>query len=69
MQNQVDRLGLNSKIGFVVGLAIILILSLTTLGFTQEKISSDRPDWTHTTVFEKDGYIYFTGGFLGGVLI
>jgi hypothetical protein len=47
-------------------LAIILILSFPALGFAQEKVSSDRPHWTHKTTFEKDGHIYFTGGFLNG---
>ena len=67
MRNQVDRLGLNSKIGFfVTGLVVILILIGTTLGFTQEKALTGRPDWTRLTAFQKNGYVYFTGGFLNG---
>jgi hypothetical protein len=66
MRNQVDRFSLNLKIGFVVGLTITQILFFTTMGFAQEKAPSDRPDWTHRTTFEKDSYIYFTGGFLNG---
>ena len=67
MRNQVDRLGLNSKIGFfVTGLVVILILIGTTLGFTQEKALTGRPDWTRLTAFQKDVHVYFTGGFLNG---
>ena len=67
MRNQVDRLGLNLKTGFfVTRLAVILILTCVTLGFAQEKVSSGRPDWTRLTAFQKDGYVYFTGGVLNG---
>jgi len=28
--------------------------------------NDNRPDWTKMTVFENDGHVYFTGGFMNG---
>ena len=67
MRNRVDKLRLDLKIGFfVTGLAVILILIGTTLGFAQDKALTGRPDWTRLTAFQKDGHVYFAGGFLNG---
>ena len=62
MINQRDRLSLNSIVRIVVLRAVFSgVFSLTSIS-----LAADRPDWTTKTVFQKDGSIYFTGGFLNG---
>jgi hypothetical protein len=47
---------------------MVIFLAVFMSLFQTEAVShaTDRPDWTKRTVFQEEGNIYFTGGFLNG---
>jgi hypothetical protein len=60
--NCFDELNLNNTIVFLT-----IFFAFTSQSLAESTLSlSLRTDWTTKTVFQKDGNIYFTGGFLNG---
>ena len=56
-----------SKTTFIItGLLLLLLVIGATNGLTQDSTPQGRPHWTHQTIFQKEGSVYFTGGFLNG---
>jgi len=68
MRYETFRFGLNSNFCLSIAACLLLITLVFAASIVnaQEQIPAERPDWTHQTTFQKDGYIYFTGGFLNG---
>jgi hypothetical protein len=78
MLNQRHSLGLNSMVvvvvlGLVAGCStsknvreVKEAYELQKPVVVQTSKDDERPDWTKKTVFEEDGKVYFSGGFLNG---
>ena len=65
MKNQRKKGSSRSNPGIVVVLIVLFVFTNQSLAESISSLSL-RPDWTTKTVFQKDGSIYFTGGFLNG---
>jgi hypothetical protein len=79
MKNQMFSLNSNVSLGIVIIISLGLLGCGATkaLNLKEEyqiqkpivirtSLDDDRPQWTQNTVFEKNGKVYFTGGFTDG---
>ena len=76
MKNQIASINANIGLGFVISLVILGCGATNGVKLkeasqiqpiiVQTSLDDDRPEWTQKTVFEKNGKVYFTGGFTDG---